>query len=267
MGSRGAVLLLGAAIAAACGCESIRNVRVDPGQTQELPAEEAQKLREEGLSLYNQQPRALAPVANAVRQLEQAAHTLRDDYDAQWQAAQALAFLAENGMRAEVRRESAQRGVVFARRARELKPDGVEGHYWYALNVGLLANVDRAYGLDAVGEMEAALKRAIGLDERYDLGGPLRMLGILHLRTPLPPASIGSPRKGLKLLQRAVELFPDYPENYLYFAEALRDNGRIDEAKAAVRKVLEAGPWPDRQFESREWKIQASKLRDRLEKP
>jgi tetratricopeptide (TPR) repeat protein len=64
------------------------------------------------------------------------------------------------------------------------------------------------------------------------------VLGILHLRTPLPPASIGSSRKGLKLLQHATELFPDYPENYLYLAEALRDNGKMDEAKTALRKVL-----------------------------
>jgi tetratricopeptide (TPR) repeat protein len=254
------VVLLGALVVVACGCRSIRNVRVDPRQSQELTAEDAQKLRVGGLLQYNHQPRTLEIVADAARELEQAARTLRDDYDAQWQAAQALAFLAENEARPESRRESARQGIIFARHARELKPEGAEGHYWYALCVGFLADVDRSYGLDAVGEMEAALKRAIELDERYDLAGPLRVLGILHLRTPLPPASIGSPRKGLKLLQRAVELFPDYPENYLYLAEALRDNGRADEAKAALRKVLEAEPWPDQQFESGQWKTEAQKL-------
>ena len=86
------------------------------------------------------------------------------------------------------------------------------------------------------------------------------MLGILHLRTPAPPASIGSPRKGLRLLQRATELFPDYPEDYLYLAEALRDNDRADEARQALTKVLDANPWPDRQFESTKWKVDAQKL-------
>jgi tetratricopeptide (TPR) repeat protein len=267
MASERAVLLAGVLIVALCGCRSIRNVRVNPGQPQVLTADDAQKLRVDGLELYNEQPREVAAVERGAHWLEQAARALYDDYDAQWQAAQALAFLAENEAHPELQRESAQHGVVFARRARELKPDGVEGQYWYALNVGLLADVDRAYGLDAVGEMETALKRAIDLDERYDMGGPLRVLGILHLRTPLPPTSIGSPRKGLRLLQRAVELFPDYPENYLYLAEALRDNGRGDEAKEALRKVLEAKPWPDRQFESGEWKAQAVKLRARLDKP
>ncbi|MGA2604366.1 MAG: TRAP transporter TatT component family protein [Verrucomicrobiia bacterium] len=267
MASRRAILLAGAWVIAVCGCRSIDNVRVRPNQPQALTADEAQKLRQEAESLCNQQPRSLASVTSAAELFEQAAHTLQDDYIAQWQTAEALEFLAANETRSDLRRQSAQRGIVFARRARELKPDGVEGYYWYALNVGWLADVDRAYGLDAVGEMQTALKRAIELDERYDFGGPLRVLGILHLRTPQPPASIGSPRKGLQLLERAVSLFPDYPENCLYLAEALRDNKRVDEAKEALRRVLEAKPWPDQLFESEQWKAEALKLRAQLEKP
>jgi tetratricopeptide (TPR) repeat protein len=257
-------LILLAGLVAACGCKSIRSVHVEPAQPLALTAPEAQKLRDEGLALYAEQPRTLVRVTKAARLLEQAARTLRDDYDAQCEAAQALGFLAENETRTEFRREAAKRGVVLARRARELQPDRVEGHYWYAINVGLLADADRSYGLDAVGEMETALKRAIELDERYDLAGPLRTLGILHLRTPGPPASIGSPRKGLRLLQRAVELFPEYPENFLYLAEALRDNDKPDEAREALVKVLEASPWPDRQFESNKWKSEAKQLHQSL---
>jgi tetratricopeptide (TPR) repeat protein len=268
MASRSALLLLGTMVAVTCDCSSVKSVRTaDSQQPAVVSTEEARKLRVEGLALYGQQPRGLVSVTKASRMLEQTARTLRDDYDAQWQAAQTLAFLAENETRAELRLEDARKGVVLARQARALKADGVEGQYWYALTVGMLANEDRSYGLSAVSEMETALKRAMELDERYDVAGPPRVLGILLLRTPGPPASIGSPRKALRLLQHAVELFPDYPENYLYLAEALRDNGRADEAKEALRKVLEATPWPDRQFESQQWKTAALKLRDHLDKP
>ena len=260
MASSRTTILLGALLIAACGCKSVRGVRVESNAPLVLTADEAARARTEGLALWAKQPRELARVTDAARMLEPAARTLRDDYDAQCEAAQALAFVAENGSRAEARREAAKRGIVLSRRARELKPEGVAGHYWYAINVGLLADADRLYGLKAVGEMEPALRRAIELDERHDLAGPLRVLGILLLRTPGPPTSIGSPRKGLRLLQRAVELFPDYPENYLYLAEALRDNQRPDDARAALTKVLNAPPWPDRQFESSQWKGEAQKL-------
>ncbi|MGH9595105.1 MAG: hypothetical protein ACRD5L_18580, partial [Bryobacteraceae bacterium] len=84
-------LLLGAVVAVACGCRSIRNVRVGPGHSQEVTTDDPQKMRADGLALYNQQPRTLETVTDATRLLDQAAHMLPDDYDAQWQAAQALA--------------------------------------------------------------------------------------------------------------------------------------------------------------------------------
>jgi tetratricopeptide (TPR) repeat protein len=247
-----------------CGCKSIRGVRDESKQPLALTAPEAENARKEGLALWAQQPRDLARVADAAHRLEQAARTLRDDYDVQCEAAEALAFVSENATDTSVRRDTAKSAIVLARHASELKPGGVEGHYWFAINVGLLADADRLYGLKAVGEMETALKRAIEIDERYDFAGPSRVLGILHLRTPPPPTSIGSARKGLKLLRRAVELFPDYPENYLYLAEALRDNGRVGEARETLRRILDANPWPDRQFESSQWKASAQRLLNAL---
>jgi len=255
-----ALRILLCALVALCACKTVRTVKVEPSQPLALTPAEAEKLRAEGLALYEQQPRTLVRVTHAAQQLERAARALRDDYDAQWQAAQVLAFLAENETRPAFRTEAAKRGIVLARHGRELKPDRVECHYWYAINVGLLADVDRSYGLSAVGEMESALNRAIEIDEGYDYAGPLRVLGILYLRSPAPPTSIGSPRKGLRLLHQAVDDFPDYPENYLYLAEALRDNGHVAEAKTALAEVLEAKPWPDRQFESSQWKADAQKL-------
>jgi tetratricopeptide (TPR) repeat protein len=250
-----------AALVALAACKGIHNVRVDDGQVPlALTATEAEKWRAEGLALGAEQPRTLKRMTRAANELEAVARTLRDDYDAQWQAAEAIAFVAENDEDAKKRKDAAQRGIVLARHGRELIPDRVECQYWYAINVGLLADVDRAYGLDAVKEMQAALLRATELDERYDLGGPLRVMGLLYLRTPAPPVSMGSPRKGLRSLQHAVELFPDYPENYLYLAEALRDNGRVTEARAALAKLLESKPWPTRQFESSRWKTAAQKL-------
>src|SRR2546422_6519390 len=124
---------------ALAGCKGIRGVRVGPTQPLALAPGEAKELREDGLKLYAEQPRNLVRVTRAAMQLEQAARALRDDYDAQWAAAQALAFLAEHETRPQFRMEAAKRGIVLARQGLSLKSDRVECHYWYAINVGLLA--------------------------------------------------------------------------------------------------------------------------------
>ncbi|HUJ11846.1 MAG TPA: tetratricopeptide repeat protein [Verrucomicrobiae bacterium] len=249
---------------AVSGCKSVRSVRVEPKPPLAIRTSQAEKMRQQGWALWAQQPRNLARVTDAARMLEQAARAIPDNYDAQCEAAAVLSFVSENGTTADVRRNTAKSGIVLARRAQQLKPNGAAGYYWYAINIGLLADSDRSYGLKAVGEMKSALERAIEIDERIDYAGPLRTLGILYLRTPAPPVSIGSSRKGLRLLQRAVLLFPDYPENYIYLAEALHAVGRNDEAHEALQKVLDARPWPDRQFESGQWKADAQKLLQKL---
>lgn len=242
------------------GCASVRDIRVAPGPVAALQPAEAQQLCRDGQALLAEQPRTVARVTRAAQLLAAAAQVLPNDYVAQWAAAAAWAFVAENELRPAERIAAAKRGIALARSARELRPGLVEGHYWYAITVGLLADADRAYGLKAVGEMEPALRRALELDERYDYAGPARVLGILLLRTPAPPVSIGSPRKGLRLLQQAAELFADYPENLLYLAEALRDNKRNAEARELLTKVINAPPWPDRQFESAGWQAAAQIL-------
>ncbi len=175
------------------------------------------------------------------------------DFKGRIALARMQADAAERGP-AAARIAAAKIGIAAATAARTDNPDRVEAHYWYAINVGLLADADRSYGLQAVSEMQQALQRAIELDEKFDEAGPLRVMGLLLLRTPGPPLSIGSPRKGLRLLQRAVELSPEYPENYLHLAEAFHETGKVDEARAALHKVLAAAPWTGREAESANWR-------------
>lgn len=245
-------------------CRGMQAVRVETAPVHNVSAPE--KLRADASKLYEAQPRSLARIQRAAQELEQVAGVLPGDYDAQWQAAQALAFLAEHESKPALRKGAAKRGMAIAQRGRGLKADRVECHYWYAINVGMFANVDHAYGLSAVGEIKSALERAMQIDQRYDYAGPLRALGTMLVRAPGPPISIGSPRKGLHLLEQATALFPDYPENYLYLAEALQDNHRAAEARAALAKVFDSKPWPDRQLESIQWKADAQKLQQKLPK-
>ncbi|NQU11632.1 hypothetical protein HQ590_12635 [bacterium] len=243
------------------GCRTIGSVRGPADRPLVLTAAEAPRLQAQARARYEQQPRTVARVQGAAELLEQVGQALDTDYPAQWEAARAWMFVATYAPAAAARAAAARRAVVLARQARALDPDRVEGHYWYAIAVGLLADADRSYGLSAVGEMTAALDRAIELDERYDQAGPLRALGTLLLRAPGPPLSIGSPRRGLRLLEKAIDHFPEYPENYLYWAEALQVAGRDAEARQALGRLVALGPVADQQRESAEWRAAAAKLR------
>jgi hypothetical protein len=256
--------LLLACLAGVWGCASVDRVNVPEPAAGSLSEADARRMWTKAIDLGSEQPRTLERMTRVSAMLEKAADRLTGEYDVQWQAAEAFGFVAEISTQSTVRIDAAKRGITFARRGQALLPDRVECHYWYALDVGLLADADRTYGIKGVEEMETALKRANELDERYDYAGPSRVLGILHLRTPPPPVSIGSPRKGLRNLQHAADLFPDYPENWLYLAEALRDNGQPEKVQELLRKVIDAPLWPDRQWESGRWKMEAQKLRQSL---
>ena len=118
-----------ATLIALCGCKGIGGVKVDAQQPLALTPQEAAESLEKGRALFAEQPRTLEQVTRVAQLLEQAARTLRDDYDPQWQAAQALAFLAENGSQPAFRKDAAKRGIALARHAREMEPFRVEGHY------------------------------------------------------------------------------------------------------------------------------------------
>ncbi len=245
------------------GCKSIRSIRgvpVDTTRPLTLTATEARALGEQAWEAYLEQPRTVARVEAAAQRLDRCARALPQDYQLQVRAATALAFVAANDSRPRLREQTAKRGVVLSRYAMELDPGRGAAYYWYALNVGLVADLDRAYGLDAVSEMETALRRAIELDAAYDHGGPLRLLAILHLRTPPPPVAIGSNRKALRLLQRAIAQEPEYPENYLYLAETQHAAGRFEEARETLQRVLDAAPVNGLEFESEQWRQAAQEL-------
>jgi tetratricopeptide (TPR) repeat protein len=231
------LLALAALILSAANCRSVPDMRVAPAIPHALTEAEARAALAEGRDAYAQQPPTLDSMRVAAAKLGLAAQFFLDDFDAQWQAARAFSYLAENEPSAEMRADAARRGVTLARRATEIEPNRVEGHYWYAINVGLLGDADRNFGISAVNEMDAALKKAIELDENYDFAGPWRVLGLLQLRSPGPPVGVGSRRRALKSLQRAVELAPNYDENHLNLAEALAEDGKFDAAEEHLARV------------------------------
>jgi tetratricopeptide (TPR) repeat protein len=157
-------------------------------------------------------------------------------------------------------------GVAAAKKATELEPGRVEGHYYLAQLQGFTAQTQKGGGetkpllQQLISEGELAIKA----DDKFDYGGPYRMLGTMYARAPAPPVAVGDPEKAIQNLQKAVAIAPDYPPNQIYLAEALIADERYADAEAALaaaRKLLADSKW-DKQRDL--WKDLLSRVERKL---
>ncbi|MCB9895653.1 MAG: hypothetical protein H6839_14495 [Planctomycetes bacterium] len=141
-------------------------------------------------------------------------------YETLWKAARTEAWIAEYSTDNVERERHANRGITYANTALKLKEGAAEATFFHGVLAGFIGDLDHDYGLDAVSNIEADMKLLMDSDTDFANGGPWRVFGVLQLRAPGPPVSIGSLRNGKKNLEKALEKAPDWPENHLYMAEA-----------------------------------------------
>ncbi len=141
-----------------------------------------------------------------------------------------------------VRRDFA--GIDVARESRDfaeaaivLFPKRVEGHYFRATSLGLIVKNNPMFSGASLGSMVESARRALELDETYSEAGPHRTLGAVLMRAPGRPWGIGDKAAARAHLERAVELFPDQPDNLIFLAESLAEGPDPDPERA--RTTLE----------------------------
>lgn len=128
-------------------------------------------------------------------------------------------------------------GVDIGEQARKSNASRVEGHYWYAVNLGsyglakgIMASLGNAKPL------RAAVEEAMKIDEKYEHAGPYRLRGRLFFKLPGGFISFGDNKKAFEDLKKAVEMGPGHRLNYVYLAEV---QAKVEDKEAAL-KTLEA---------------------------
>lgn len=148
------------------------------------------------------------------------------------------------------RRSVAWEGVAWADYA--MATGGMlkaESSYYYAMNLGLAVFDALTEGMRNIGKIHRHLVRAFEMDPDIDFGGPRRVLGYFLVRAPGWPVGVGDPDRGLKLLDEAVTLFPDYPINHLFMAKGLWEaEEKADEALEQIEQAIDL-------LETRDWGI------------
>jgi hypothetical protein len=180
-------------------------------------SERYEQLVLESRDAFERDPRSIKDVEESAAKFAEALKLYAGDYATLWQAARVSAWVGEYGR--DNREQRVKDGIVYANTALELQPDGVEARFYHGVQAGLLGELDNSYGLDAVRKIESRMTGLIDEQAEIAHGGPQRVYGVLLLRAPGPPTSIGSLRNARKQLEAAVEIAPDWPENQLYLAE------------------------------------------------
>lgn len=218
-----------------------------------LPADPA------GLLRIADEQDALGAAKNSLTALEKAQAANADwaagggAYDLQWRLARAYAALSEPD--GDARATVAPLGVQAAKRAIELAADRVEGHYYLAQLHGFSALLQKGETRPLLQSFVSESEAAIKIDEKFDSGGPLRIIGVLFARAPKEPVSVGDPEKAVQYMKRAVAAAPDYPPNQFFLAEAYIADERYSDAEASLvtaRKLLSDSKWDARRAGWRE---------------
>ncbi len=180
------------------------------------------------------------------------------DFDSAWKAARARYWIGQHAPAAE-RRTALEGGIAAGRAAAQIEPTRPEGHFWIAANMGALAeSFGLRQGIRYRGAIKDSLLTVLKLDPGFQHGSADRALGRWYFK--VPGLFGGSRKQSEEHLRRSLTYAPDNTASRFFLAETLLAEGRRDEARAELQRVLEAPPDPDWGPEDREFKQKASTL-------
>lgn len=160
------------------------------------------------------------------------------DYELLWRAARVRWWVADGLTDEKLKRQIAKEGWNYAKRAVEAKPQGAEGRYYTALNIGAYSQavgILKALSEGLEGQFVENLDFAIKNNEPFDRSGGHTAKGRYHWELPWPRRDLG---KSKAELQKSIDQHPEHLRNYLYLADTLLKDGDAKGAKAQLDKVL-----------------------------
>jgi tetratricopeptide (TPR) repeat protein len=113
-------------------------------------------------------------------------------------------------------------------------------------------------GLKYRGDIKRELEAVLRIDPAYQKGSADRALGRWYFK--VPGLFGGSNKKSEEHLRRALTYNPNSTITHYFLAETLLDEGKKEEARAELQKVIDAPLDPDWAPEDRDYKSQAQRL-------
>lgn len=190
------------------------------------------------------------------------------DFEASWKLARACYWLATTHPEAE-RRDWYDKGVAAGKQAAAIEPNKPEGHFWWAANLGRIAQSGAGAGMKYKEEVKAELEKVIKIAPGWQAGSAEGALGMWYIKVPggFPLPMGGDDKKGLALLRQALTYAPNGIHIKYDLAEYLADDKKTrPEAITLLQQILTAPLDPDFGPEDKRYKAQAAELLAKLTK-
>jgi uncharacterized membrane protein len=180
------------------------------------------------------------------------------DFESAWKLARARYWLGGHAPE-KSGKAYLESGIAAGRTAIALAPERPEGHFWVAANMGALAqSFGLRQGLKYRGEIKNEFETVLRLDPAFQSGSADRGLGRWYAM--VPGLFGGSDKKAEEHLRKSLTYNPNSSASLYFLAETLVDEGKKDEARATLQRLLAAPVDPDWAPEDRDFKEQAQRL-------
>jgi tetratricopeptide (TPR) repeat protein len=216
-----------------------------------------------GRSVSAQGPAAATPdelyrhrdnLASARRAADLWAARAETAFEPAWKLSRVSYWLGTQSPASE-RRAALERGVRAGETAVRLAPDRPEGHFWLAANLGELAESGAMQGLKYRGRIRDELERVRAIQPGWQGGSAEAALGQWYFE--VPGLLGGSHKKAEELLRRALTYDPENRAALSFLAEVLASGGRREDARALLRRVIDAPDDPEWMPENNDFKKKA----------
>ena len=205
-----------------------------------------------------------------VENLKQAASLMEDltkresaNFEAFWRLARVKYYVADRERDGSKKSKVLQAAMDAAKKAVELDPARVEGHFWLGASTGEYADLKGALqSLGLVKTVRREFEAALAINAAYENGDIYSALGQIDLN--LPKIFGGNERRGLERLEQGLRVGVNNLDLKLTLAEVYFKKGRNDEARALLESLLGASDPARSPLEQEDIKAKARNLLEKV---
>lgn len=205
-----------------------------------------------------------------IENLKQAASLMEDltkrepsNFDGFWRLARFKFYLADHEKDDSRKGKLLQAAMDAGKKAVELDPGRVEGHFWLAAATGEYADLKGALkSLTLVKTVRREFEAALAINPGYENGDIYSALGQIDLN--LPKLLGGNERRGLERLEAGLKMGANNSDLKVTLGEYYIKKGRNADARALLESVLGATDPARSPLEQEDIKAKARRLLEKL---